>query len=234
MTFEEAGAYFVQLQAQYRSRAISPAQFQESVGQLRLQDGGGKWWQIEPESGRWMTWDGTQWTWPAAEQQAVPAPLAAYPTQPAAYPTPVAAVYPAGGAGLYPPMGNVTAPYGGQSSLTVPGKKSHVGIWEGFAPVLPGLTIGLVQNWRAYQKDPVIAAGFVVPSLLPALLVPLVPYIGRVVALLAVIGCLVWLSWPMIAQTGLLGNAKAMQTHAGRGLVGLSLLYLLPRIWRMK
>jgi len=32
----------------------------------------------------------------------------------------------------------------------------------------------------------------------------------------------------------LAGNAQAVQAQAGRGLVGISLIYLIPRIWRIK
>ena len=54
--------------------------------------------------------------------------------------------------------------------------------FEGLAPVVPGLAVGLLQQWQLYKKDPAALAGFAIPSLLPAILVPLVPVIGRYVA----------------------------------------------------
>lgn len=216
MTFEEAGVRFAQLQAQYRSGMIQPAQFQQMLAQLGVQDQAGHWWQIEPNSGQWMMWDGAQWTWPQqAQVAAYPAQsaLAAYAVQPAQHapqPTP-------------------------QATLTVQKKKAAPAIWEGLAPVVPGLVIGLAQGWPMYSKNTAMLAGFAIPSLLPAILVPLVPHIGRVVAILLVIGCLVWLSWPVIMQlSSIVGNAQAVQAQAGRGLVGLSLFYLIPRIWKIK
>jgi len=92
-----------------------------------------------------------------------------------------------------------------------------------------------VQGWPSYSNNISMMAGFVVPSLLPAVLVPLVPRVGRAVAIIVVMGCLAWLSWPILMQLStLLGNAHAVQAQAGRGLVGLSLVYLIPRILQMK
>lgn len=198
MTFEEAGARFAQLQAQWRAGQLHPAQYQQMAAQLSVQDPQGRWWQIEPNSGQWLMWNGAQWV----------------PPQPQA-----------------PPHAPAPAPT--QQSLTVPAKKTAPAIWEGLVSVLPGFVIELLQRWTVYQKDPASLVSFAVPSLLPAVLLPLVPAIGRFAAILVVLGCLGWLSWPLIDQAGeILGNAKAVQSHAGRGLVGLSLLYLIPRIWQ--
>lgn len=118
-------------------------------------------------------------------------------------------------------------------SVTVQPKPAAPAIWEGLASVLPGFVIEMLQRWPVYQKDPALLAGFAVPSMLPAVLLPLTPAIGRAVSILIVLGCLAWLSWPVISQwSEIVGNAKGVQAHAGRGLVGVSLLYLIPRIWR--
>ena len=233
MTFEEAGQQFANLQAAYRAGQLQAAQFQQMAAELRVQDPSGNWWQIEPNSAQWMMWNGTQWTWP--QQQARPAtPQPAY-SQPA-YPQPAYAqpAYPAQRPPIVPsaPMPPQAAP---QSTLTVQKKKAAPAIWEGLAPVIPGLAIGLVQGWPMYSKNMVLLAGFAIPSLLPGVLVPLVPYVGRTVAIIVVVGCLGWLSWPiLIPLSARLGNAQAVQAQAGRGLVGVSLIYLIPRIWRMK
>lgn len=202
MTFEEAGARFVQLQAQWRAGALQPAQYQQMVAQLRVQDASGRWWQLDGATGQWLLWDGAQWVLP--QQAATPQHVA--PAVPQAAP---------------------------QRVVTVPAKKVGSGIWDGLVPVLPGFVIEMLQRWPVYQQDPALLANFAVPSLLPAIVVPLVPVIGRAAAILIVLGCLGWLSWPLISQAGvMLGNASALQTHAGRGLVGVSLVYLIPRIWK--
>jgi len=228
MTFEEAGQQFANLQAQVHAGQLQAVQFQQMAEQLRVQDPSGNWWQIDPNSSQWMMWNGSQWTWP--QQQVRPAaPQPGYP-QPA-YPQPA---YPAQRPAIaqpaaWPPQ---AAP---QSTLTVQKKKAAPAIWEGLAPVIPGLAIGLVQGWPMYSKNTSMLAGFVIPSLLPAVLVPLVPYVGRTVAIIVVVGCLGWLSWPILVHlSSMLGNSQAVQAQAGRGLVGVSLIYLIPRIWQMK
>jgi len=234
MTFEEAGARFAQLRAQYQAGALPPAQFQQALAQLQVQDPAGHWWQIDPNSAQWMMWNGAQWALPQAAA-AAPAPYA----QPA--PQAYAPAQWGGPPGL--PFSSSSQPQGRpapqaypqpqQQAITVPAKKHGLAVWDGLTPVIPGLAIGLLQQWPAYKKDPMLLAGFAIPSLLPAILVPLVPVIGRFVAILLVLGCLAWLSWPVIQQgAGLMGDAKAIQGHAGRGLVGVSLLYLIPRIWK--
>jgi hypothetical protein len=223
MTFEEAGQQFANLQAQVHTGQLQAVQFQQMAAQLRVQDPSGNWWQIDPNSAQWMMWNGTQWTWP--QPQARPAaPQPAYP-QPAYAAQRPAIAQPA-------PLPPQTAP---QSRLTVQKKKAAPAIWEGLAPVLPGLAIGLMQGWPMYSKNTAMLVGFVVPSLLPAVLVPLVPYVGRTVAIIVVVGCLGWLSWPILIHlSSMLGNSQAVQAQAGRGLVGVSLIYLIPRIWQMK
>lgn len=61
MTFEEAGQSYAQLRVQLQAGQITPAQFSEAVGQLRLQDASGNWWQIDPNSGSWLYWNGSAW-----------------------------------------------------------------------------------------------------------------------------------------------------------------------------
>ncbi len=234
MTFEEAGARYMQLRGQWQAGLLAPEQFQEMVAQLGVQDALGQWWQMEPGSGQWMMWNGAQWVNAAQPRQAPapPPPPAPAPSYGQAYapqcPQPYGQQYPQ--APDRQPM--VQQPMG-QQMVSVPGKKPGPAIWEGIASVLPGFVIEMLQRWPVYQKDPAALAGFAVPSLLPGVLLPLVPAIGRAAAIVIVLGCLAWLSWPLISQASeILGNAKAVQSHAGRGLVGVSLLYLIPRIWR--
>ncbi|MBI4890297.1 MAG: hypothetical protein HY821_06705 [Acidobacteria bacterium] len=258
MTFEEAGARYGQLRAQWQTGMLPAEQFQQMVSQLGVQDAQGQWWQMEPSSGQWMMWNGAQWVQAAQAQPAAPPPPPAQPAAPAygqayaaqyqtPYQTPYQAPYQAPPQAGYQAThaayqpGAVPGQYGaqpprpamGQQMVTVPGKKAGPAIWEGIASVLPGFVIEMLQRWQVYQKDPAALAGFAVPSLLPGVLLPLVPTVGRAVSIVIVLGCLGWLSWPLISQgSEILGNAKAVQSHAGRGLVGVSLLYLIPRIWK--
>lgn len=197
MDFQQAANRYHQLREQLSGGLISPHQFSAEIVQLRGQDSAGRWWQIDPNTGLWLMWNGVQWV-PAAQQAQT-----------------------------------LAAPVPKVSSVSVKPKPTAPAVWEGLVSVLPGFVIEMLQRWPVYQRDPMLLAGFAVPSLLPALLLPLVPLIGRWTAIIVVLGCLVWLSWPLISQWAeILGNAKSVQNHAGRGLVGVSLLYLIPRIWR--
>ena len=200
MDFQQAANRYHQLRGQLSGGLISPQQFSAEIVQLRGQDPAGRWWQIDPNTGQWLMWNGVQWV-PAAQQaQTVAAPAPKAPSSVSVKPKP---------------------------------KHSAPAVWEGLVSVLPGFVIEMLQRWPVYQRDPELLAGFALPSLLPALLLPLVPKIGRWIAIMIVLGCLAWLSWPLISQwSEILGNAKSVQNHAGRGLVGVSLLYLIPRIWR--
>ncbi|MFH0998693.1 MAG: hypothetical protein V1844_24855 [Pseudomonadota bacterium] len=197
MDFQQAANRYQLLWGQLSGGRISPQQFSAEVNQLRVQDPAGCWWQIDPNTGQWLMWNGVQWVAPAAQAQVVAAP----------------------------------APQ--TRSVSVKPKPAAPAVWEGLVSVLPGFVIEMLQRWPVYQRDPMLLAGFAVPSLLPALLLPLVPRIGRWTAIMVVLSCLAWLSWPIISQWAeILGNAKFVQNHVGRGLVGVSLLYLIPRIWR--
>jgi hypothetical protein len=138
MTFEEAGQAFAGLQAQWRAGQISWEQFQASAAQLRVQDNAGAWWQIDPNSGRWQTWDGTRWVEPQpAPVQAMPAPAS---QSPVARPLPAPAGAPAQASDL--PIG--TAPTGwGQilwDIITMLGCSAMAGVWywySGMAETAP-------------------------------------------------------------------------------------------------
>ena len=196
MDFRQAELSYQQLRGQLSGGRIAPQQFEAEIARLRVQDPTGRWWQIDPNSGGWLAWDGAQWV-PAAQ------------SRPIAAPAPQAASVPVGPRPAAP------------------------AIWEGLVSVVPGFAIEMLQRWPVYQKDLELLAGFAVPSLLPSLLLPLVPRIGRWAAIFVVLGCLAWLSWPLVAQwSSIVGNPQAVLGSAGRGLVGVSLLYLIPRIWR--
>ncbi len=61
MTFEEAGSRYAQLKAQYQAGQLSPAAFHAAAVQLAVVDPNGDWWQVEPTSGEWLRWNGSEW-----------------------------------------------------------------------------------------------------------------------------------------------------------------------------
>lgn len=61
MSFAALEARYRQLLAQRQAGTLSQIQFDEQVAGLRLQDAEGRWWQIDPDSGSWLWWDGQQW-----------------------------------------------------------------------------------------------------------------------------------------------------------------------------
>ena len=61
LTFEEAERRYRELRADYKTRDITARQFKDAVKQLRLEDSGGKWWQVDIKTGGWLLWDGESW-----------------------------------------------------------------------------------------------------------------------------------------------------------------------------
>jgi hypothetical protein len=110
-----------------------------------------------------------------------------------------------------------------------------MGLGAGVTAVLPGIAIDVWQRWSLYKTNPQAALSVAAPGLLSALLPPLVPKIGRWPVLLILFACLAWLAWPVVAQMSA-GSAEAgaMQREMGRGVVGLSLLSLISRVWRAR
>ncbi|HDS30843.1 MAG TPA: hypothetical protein ENN67_07370 [Firmicutes bacterium] len=61
MDFEHLEMQYAGLREQWKSGRITQEQFYNSVQNLRLRDPAGMWWQIEPSTGNWLTWNGAQW-----------------------------------------------------------------------------------------------------------------------------------------------------------------------------
>jgi hypothetical protein len=75
MNSQEIESRFASLKQARDRGSISDAQFRESVAQMRIQASNGQWYQIDPNDGRWMTWNGTTWekvAMPAAQAAAQP------------------------------------------------------------------------------------------------------------------------------------------------------------------
>ena len=94
MTFEEAANRYSELRVHRDAGQLGPQEFIQSVAQLRLQDSAGKWWQVEPASGNWLSWNGSAWV---SDQppiyQPPPPPYVATPVAPPA-PEPVSSAPP--------------------------------------------------------------------------------------------------------------------------------------------
>lgn len=221
MTLQEAAAQFAQLEAQYHAGHLPHAQFLAAAAALRAQDSSGAWWQIDPASRAWLQWNGTAWINPAQPQPQsyAPPPYSYHQPQPQSYPP-------------QPPRTPYAAPPQPQAA---PGGGSMKGAWEGLISVIPGLAVDGIQRWSVYKENPSMAVGVAAPALLSAILVPLVPKIGKLIPTIVVLACLAWLCWPVIEQWAEISKeAKGVQNQMGRGLVGMSLVYLIPRIWRSK
>jgi Bacterial SH3 domain len=77
MDFVSAEAKFNELQARIRrGEAMSEDQYQEELAKLMVQDDSGVFWSLEPGTGRWLFFNGTEWV-PGMppKQQAAPPPV---------------------------------------------------------------------------------------------------------------------------------------------------------------
>ncbi len=83
---------YAHLRAQLDQQAISYPQFVEAVRQFRAQDAEGRWWTIDPQTGRYLTYGANGWVeaTPPASQPGIPhqasAPPASSRAQPPAQP----------------------------------------------------------------------------------------------------------------------------------------------------
>jgi len=82
VTFDEATRQYADLRARVHAGWMTQEQFAAAVGQLRVQDQRGVWWQLHP-NGSWLYWDGRAWqAAPSRTASAGPPPR----SQPAAAP----------------------------------------------------------------------------------------------------------------------------------------------------
>jgi len=61
MDFNELNQSYTALQQQLASRAITLEYYQQEVAKLRFMTPDGVWWQINPVTGGWLTWNGQAW-----------------------------------------------------------------------------------------------------------------------------------------------------------------------------
>ena len=100
VTFDEALRQYADLRGRWQRGSLTQEQFVAAVGQLRVQDQRGVWWQLHPTAGTWLYYDGRAWqSAPSpgaqASQRAAYPPMAAPSARPAAAQT-IARSMPAG------------------------------------------------------------------------------------------------------------------------------------------
>ena len=62
MDFNEAEQRFQELQARVqRGEPLSEDQYQEELAKMMVQDDRGVFWSLEPGTGRWLFFNGTEW-----------------------------------------------------------------------------------------------------------------------------------------------------------------------------
>jgi hypothetical protein len=88
MTFEEAAQSYAVLRQQRDLGQLPDFQFRQTVAQLTVTDAQGGYWQLEPDSGQWLTYNGSAWVAPGAPP-AQPAPVQQAYAQPYPQPQPV-------------------------------------------------------------------------------------------------------------------------------------------------
>lgn len=66
---EQLKQRYLQLRLDRNGGRIDEQTFISEVSQLRFQDKTDNWWQIDPQSGQWLIWDGSNWAQPTSEQK---------------------------------------------------------------------------------------------------------------------------------------------------------------------
>ncbi len=111
MTFQDAEKTYKDLKAQHAAGKLSDADFEAQVGELRMQDAQGRWWQLGVQTGEWYMHDGQKWNKakppvtppPSAQPSAAPEGGAEKPKRGSALPARLFSAAPAGRGGGLPP-----------------------------------------------------------------------------------------------------------------------------------
>lgn len=74
MTFEDAAQRYAQLRQQRDYGQLPDAQFRQMVAQLMVVDAQGAYWQPDPDTGQWLTYNGAAWVAPGAAAPPAAAP----------------------------------------------------------------------------------------------------------------------------------------------------------------
>lgn len=83
MDFVTAEDRFNELQARIRrGEPMSEDQYQEELAKLMVQDDSGVFWSLEPGTGRWLFFNGTEWVAGMPPRQSAPPPVMPVVTQP--------------------------------------------------------------------------------------------------------------------------------------------------------
>lgn len=65
MSFPQAEAYFWQIKGKLAAGQINQEAYEAALKQLMIQDGNGRWWTPQRDTGQWLVYDGANWI-PAA------------------------------------------------------------------------------------------------------------------------------------------------------------------------
>ena len=84
MTFEEAGQQYAALRQQRDAGMLADAVFRQMVAQLLVVDPEGSYWQLDADSGQWLTYRNNAWVAAGAAQPGATGRAPAAKTQPAA------------------------------------------------------------------------------------------------------------------------------------------------------
>lgn len=133
MQFHEADQAYRTLRARLTAGELSAQDFSAQVNALRTQGPDGAWWQINPNDGTWLRWDGARWV--AGHQPS------AIPPGPAAQPIPTPA----------PAMGAPPAKAMGPFRRFILARSER---WWDFFAIAGGCASGGL--WYAYSKMDVV------------------------------------------------------------------------------
>jgi hypothetical protein len=61
MDFKEVESKYFELKGRLDAKALTPEQFRAQLAELRVQDDEGRYWTVDPQSGGWLLYDGTNW-----------------------------------------------------------------------------------------------------------------------------------------------------------------------------
>jgi hypothetical protein len=157
MDFATAEEKFQELQARIRrGEPLSEDQYQEELAKLMVQDDSGVFWSLEPGTGRWLYFNGTEWMPGTPPRQA--APPAAMPVQPAAdayvVSQQLAAEPPIEPAEAFPPAAAVAAAADAQpSSYYVPSDVTRPIDYSGSETTYPADSFGQTPSFASQASD---------------------------------------------------------------------------------
>jgi hypothetical protein len=177
MNFEEAKRSYERYILQLRNGKISQDTFNRQVSELRVLDSYGRWWQPDPVTGNWLSWNGTRW------EPGNP-PSAGLSTGGSTVSSKSSAKKTSAMSGPAPPSQFMMAESFRETGNTTNWKNRSQKYWDLFA-VLCGIAVAIL--WILYTGVPASSEGFdlLSPVLMIAMPVFLILFRGPLDSLLA-------------------------------------------------